>query len=577
MELQSLIYLFVGISFTIYFGLAMWTKSISTKDFYIAKNNFNPISNGVSIAVDFISAVTFVALAGTISYLGFDGSAYIMGFTGGFVLLTLLIVPYLRKFGKFQLSEFIEARYYSKFARNLAIFIIIIVSFVYISAQMKGIGIIFSRIFQIQKEEALFVAICIAFLYSLLGGIRQVTYTQIAQYIIILFAFITPTIFLSLELTNTFFPQFALFSKTTFTFDTGLKIIPEGTYLLHVLDSSLSDFGLLYTNAYDLTNIITVSLSLMLGVAVLPHILTKFISTPSVSDTRKSALWAMIFIALIYTTLSPLGALSKVNNVKHLQNVEYESFINNDLKLDNGFENNGKWLKIWEDIGEIKYLEQNGNNTIQIDKPNGNELYINPDIQTLINPEIANLPNWTVALILAGALAAALSTMTGLIMISTNSIMVILERKNINYNSTKFKISSKLLLFIIICTATFFTIPNYSIIKTITISFTILAGTLFPTVVLGIFNKNITKEGAIAGLLISFSFILIYIIYFCFIYNSIYSENLYLFGISPLGIGVIGAILNLFTAIIVSKFSKKIPKEVDELINSIRENPINQR
>ena len=577
MELQSLIYLFVGISFTIYFGLALWTKSTSTKDFYIAKNSFTPISNGVSIAVDFISAVTFVALAGTISYIGFDGSAYIMGFTGGFVLLTLLIVPYLRKFGKFHLSEFIEARYYSRFARNITILIIIIVSFIYISAQMKGIGIVFSRIFQIDKEIALVVAIFVAFLYSLLGGIRQVTYTQIAQYIIILFAFITPIIFLCLEFTNGFLPHLALFSKTTFAFDTGIKVIPEGTFLLHVLDSSLEDFGFSYTKALGLLDIFTISLSLMLGVATLPHILVKFISTPSVNDSRKSAFWALIFIAIIYTTLSPLAALSKLNNIKHTQNVEYEAFINDEIKFQNDSPNNGKWLQTWQDIGEIKYIEKNNDGKIQINNSNSNELFINPDIQTLVNPEIANLPNWTIALILAGALAAALSTMTGLILITTNSILLLFIEKEIAYNSTKFKILSKLFLLIIISLATFFTIPYYSIIKTITISFTILAGTLFPTIVLGIFNKNITKEGAIVGLLTSLIFMLVYIIYFCFINNDINSSDEYLFGITPIGIGVVGAVLNFIVSIIVSKFTPKVPDDVILLIDNLRSPSINQK
>ncbi|WP_198305693.1 VC_2705 family sodium/solute symporter [Arcobacter vandammei] len=570
MELQSLIYLLVGVSFTIYFGLALWTKSSSTKDFYIAKNSFSPVVNGVSIAVDFISAVTFVALAGTISLLGFSGSAYIMGFTGGFVLLALLIVPYLRKFGKFHLSEFIEARYYSKFARNLTIFIIIIVSFIYISAQIKGIGIVFSRIFQIDKDIALVVAIFVAFLYSLFGGIRQVTYTQIAQYMIILFAFITPIIFLSLELTNGFIPQLALFSKTNFIFDSGIKTIEQGSYLLHVLDSSLEDYGFSYTKALGLLDIFTISLSLMLGVAALPHILVKFISTPSVNDTRKSAFWALVFIAIIYTAMSPLGALSKINSIKHTQNVEYEAFINGEIKHPNGLDNNGKWLDIWQNIKEVEFTDKNQDSKIQINNSSSNELYINPDIQTLINPEIANLPNWTVALILAGALAAALSTMTGLILISTNSILIFFEEKDIAYNTKRYKIFSKIFLLAIISLATFFTIPNYSIIETITISFTILAGTLFPTIVLGIFSKNITKEGAISGLIVSLLFILVYIIYFCFIENDLYSYDKYLFGIMPIGIGVVGAILNIFISIIVSKFTSKVPEEVVILIDNLR-------
>ena len=568
MELQSLIYLFVGISFTIYFGLALWTKASSTKDFYIAQNSFSPVTNGISVAVDFISAVTFIALAGTVSLLGFNGSAYIMGFTGGFVLLALLVVPYLRKFGQFTITDFIEARYYSKFARNIAIFIVIIVSFIYISAQMKGIGIVFSRIFQIDKDMALFIAIGVAFLYSLIGGMRSTSYAQIAQYVIILFAFLTPVIYLSLDLTNTFFPQLAIFSKTTFAFHSGIKNIPEGTFLLHALDNALSDFGFSYTSPSNYVNLFSISLALMLGVASLPHVLSKFILTPSVEDTRKSTFWALLFIAIIYTSLSSLGALSKINVIKNTQDIEYETFINDEIKNSNGTINNGKWLKTWEEIKYVQFKDKNSNEKIDTNPSETNELFIDTDIQTLINPEIANLPNWAIALTLAGALAAALSTITGLILILSSTIS-----KNYDFrfkNSFVFKMLPKLMLFITIFFATFFTIPNFSIVQTVAIAFNILAATLFPIIILGIFDKKTNKQGAIWGLTIGLFFTLSYMIYFLFIENSVNGVNNYLFGISTEGIGIIGALLNFIIAIIVSRFTSKVPDDVILLIDNLR-------
>lgn len=568
MELQSLIYLFVGISFTIYFGLALWTKASSTKDFYIAQNSFSPVTNGISVAVDFISAVTFIALSGTVSLLGFNGSAYIMGFTGGFVLLALLIVPYLRKFGQFTITDFIEARYYSKFVRNLAIFIVVIVSFIYISAQMKGIGIVFSRIFQLEKDIALIIAIAVAFFYSLIGGMRSTSYTQIAQYGIILFAFLTPVIYLSLDLTNTFLPQLAIFSKTTFAFSSGIQNIPEGTFLLHALDTSLSDFGFSYTSPSNFVNLFAISLALMLGVASLPHILAKFISTPSVADTRESVLWALIFIAIIYTTLSSLGALSKINVLKNTQGIEYETFINDEIKNSKGAINSGKWLKTWEEINYVQFNDKNSNGKIDINPSASNELLIQADVQTLINPEIANLPNWAIALTLAGALAAALSTITGLILIISSTLS-----QNYNFtlkNSFFSKIVPKFMLFVTIFFATYFTIPNFSIVQTVAISFNILAATLFPIIILGIFDKRTNKQGAIWGMIIGLIFTLSYIIYFLFIVNSEISVNNYLFGISPEGIGIVGAFLNFIVAIILSRVTSKVPDDIILLIDDLR-------
>lgn len=578
MELQSLIYLFGTITFAIYVGLALWTKASSTKDFYTSSNKVSPIFIGISIATEWIGAASFISIAGVISYLGYNGTPYILGFTGGFVLLTLLIVPYLRKFGKFTIPDFIAQRYYSNKARLLSIVIIIVSSFIYISAQMKGLGIIFSRFFQVDINLGLLTAIAVLFIYAIFTGMKTNNYTQIAQYIIILFAYTFCAIFLSLQLTNSFLPQLAIFSTTTFDFVTPIQTIKEGTSFLIAIDKILVDFGFnSYSKSLDLVNVFMITMALMLGTATLPHLLIKFFTLTTIKDTRKSALWALIFIALIFTTISSIASFSKINLLKNVQNVEYEAYTQGEIKNSDGSINNGKWLQIWQNSGFVFWNDKNEDKKIQINGTKNNELFINPDIITLVNAEIANLPNWTIALLISGALAAILATTTGLLLIIATTIshdfldeFIYKDNKKYIQKNKRKKIFLILIVFILVVFATFFAIPYYSIVQTVTISFTLIAATLFPAIVLGIFDKKMNKQGAIFGILTAFIFTLCYIMYFLFFDNSTNNMNNYLFGITPEGIGTIGAILNFIVALIVSRLTPLPPKSVQKLVQKIR-------
>ncbi|MCT7525028.1 VC_2705 family sodium/solute symporter [Aliarcobacter cryaerophilus] len=550
MELQSLIYLFVGVSFTIYFGLALWTKASSTKDFYVANKSFNPVFNGASIAVDFISAATFISLCGAFLSFGYDSFAYIIGITSGFVLLTILIVPYLRKMECLSIPLFFEKRFNSKLLKITTIIIVVLVSFIYISAQLKGVGIIFSRIFQLDLSTALLIGMCITLFYAFIGGMKNIAYTQIAQYIIILFSFMTPIFFLTIEFTNSYLPQLAIFSKSA---------IYEERYLIEVFEQTLNDYGFKSFSEFNVLNSLLITISLSLGVASLPHILIKFFSTPTVNDARRSSFWALVFISVIYTSISSLFILSTLNLVKKTNSVEYVAFINNEIEG-----NEGKWLKTWEKTGLVKFEDFNNNNKIDLKYENNiSELSINPDALSLLTPEIANLPNWVISLVLAGALAATLSTITGLILIIKTTISYELLKENFSKNNIIARvIFSKLLIVLIIVLATLFYIPNYTILQTVAIAFTICAATLFPTLVLGIFYKKTNKIGAIFGVISSLFFTLFYCIYFLYI-NS--SSN-YFFGISSEAIGSIGAILNILITVIVSKLTSK-QKNINESID----------
>lgn len=550
MELQSLIYLFVGVSFTIYFGLALWTKASSTKDFYVANKSFNPVFNGASIAVDFISAATFISLCGAFLSFGYDSFAYIIGITSGFVLLTILIVPYLRKMECLSIPLFFEKRFNSKLLKITTIIIVVLVSFIYISAQLKGVGIIFSRIFQLDLSTALLIGMCITLFYAFIGGMKNIAYTQIAQYIIILFSFMTPIFFLTIEFTNSYLPQLAIFSKSA---------IYEERYLIEVFEQTLNDYGFKSFSEFNVLNSLLIAISLSLGVASLPHILIKFFSTPTVNDARRSSFWALVFISVIYTSISSLFILSTLNLVKNTNSVEYDAFINNEIEG-----NEGKWLKTWEKTGLVKFEDFNKNNKIDLKYENNiSELSINPDALSLLTPEIANLPNWVISLVLAGALAATLSTITGLILIIKTTISYELLKENFSKNNIIARvIFSKLLIVLIIVLATLFYIPNYTILQTVAIAFTICAATLFPTLILGIFYKKTNKIGAIFGVISSLFFTLFYCIYFLYI-NS--SSN-YFFGISSEAIGSIGAILNILITVIVSKLTSK-QKNINESID----------
>lgn len=527
MELQSLIYLFVGISFTIYFGIAMWTKSTSTKDFYIVKKaNNKTISNGLSIAVDFISAATFISFAGIFLYSYSLTNYIIVGIISGFFILIFIIAPKIREKDELSIPSFFDIKYSSLEIKKLSAFIILAISFLYLCAQIKATGIIFSRIFQIEFTLALLFASILTFFYATIFGKKEFSYSYILQYIIILFSFATPIIFLTISLTNSFIPQLAIFSSIQNTENLVVEI--QNSFNISLKESSLLT-----------TTFLTISLAL--GVATLPHILTKFFHTSSVENSKKSAIWATVFIALIYSFLISLPALSYINFSKNISNVEYKSFIKDEFINDKNEQIYGKWLKTWEDTNLVKYSDENSDNLVTL-----NELKIDPDTIFLLNSEVNNMPNWVIALVISGALAATLSTITGLLLLIKATLVN--EFLPNNKKISKLKLNS--ILAILIVAATLFQISNsYTILQIVLLAFSISAATLFPTIILTIF-KNIDKKSIFFALLISFLFVVIYTI----VYNFKVEQSNYFLYLIPESIGIVGAFVNFFIAIIASKF-----------------------
>jgi cation/acetate symporter len=612
MELQSLIYLFVGVSFAIYIGIALWAKAGSTKDFYVAGGGVHPVANGMATAADWMSAASFISLAGIISFQGSVGGAYLMGWTGGYVLLAMLLAPYLRKFGKFTVPDFVGDRYYSSGARVVAVISVIFVSFTYVAGQMRGVGIVFSRFLQVDVNTGVIIGMAIVFFYSVLGGMKGITYTQVAQYVVMIFAYMIPAIFLSLQVTDTFIPQLGLFATTTFEFNDGVRVIPEGTYLLHALDQSLTDLGFAaYTNPGNLWNMFMLTTALMLGTAGLPHVIVRFFTVPTVKDARISAGWALVFIAIMYTTISSVAAFSRVNLIKNVQNVEYKAFVNGELTHADGTPNNGAWFKTWENGGLLAWTDRNGDGKIQYapdaafvggkpafdgtnvgihgervttnTKPAANsgkienELYVDRDIMVLANPEIANLPNWVIAFIAAGGLAAALSTAAGLLLVIASSISHDLMGQVIfkDPETGKSKLNEKselmwarLSAVVAILIAGYLGInPPGFVAQVVAFAFGLAAAAFFPTIILGVFDKRMNKEGAIAGILTGLIFTFGYIVYFVFLGGD---KADYFLGIAPTGIGTIGTILHLIVAFVVSRMTPPPPQEIQELVELIR-------
>lgn len=526
MELQSLIYLFVGISFTIYFGIAMWTKSTSTKDFYIVKKaNNKTISNGLSIAVDFISAATFISFAGIFLYSYSLTNYIIVGIISGFFILIFIIAPKIREKDEVSIPSFFDIKYSSLEIKKLSAFIILAISFLYLCAQIKATGIIFSRIFQIEFTLALLFASILTFFYATIFGKKEFSYSYILQYIIILFSFATPIIFLTISLTNSFIPQLAIFSSIQNTENLVVEI--QNSFNISLKESS-----------FLTTTFLTISLAL--GVATLPHILTKFFHTSSVENSKKSAIWATVFIALIYSFLISLPALSYINFSKNISNVEYKSFIKDEFINDKNEQIYGKWLKTWEDTNLVKYSDENSDNLVTL-----NELKIDPDTIFLLNSEVNNMPNWVIALVISGALAATLSTITGLLLLIKATLVN--EFLPNNKKISKLKLNS--ILAILIVFATLLQINNsYTILQIVLLAFSISAATLFPTIILTIF-KNIDKKSIFFALLISFLFVVIYTI----VYNFKVEQSNYFLYLIPESIGIVGAFLNFFIAIIASK------------------------
>ena len=620
MELQSLIYLFVGVTFTLYIAIAIWAKAGSTKEFYVAGGGVHPIANGMATAADWMSAASFISLAGIIAFKGSDGGAYLMGWTGGYVLLALLLAPYLRKFGKFTVPDFVGDRYYSNLARTVAVIAVIFISFTYVAGQMRGVGIVFSRFLQVDVNTGVMLGMGIVFIYSVLGGMKGITYTQVAQYVVMIFAFTVPAVFLSLQVTDTFLPQMGIFAQTTFAFDDGVRAIPEGTYLMHALDQAVNDLGFNnYTDPGSVFNMFMLTVVLMAGTAGLPHVIVRFFTVPKVKDARISAGWALIFIAIMYTTISSVSAFSRVNLINNVQNVPYTQFVNGTLKEADGTINDGTWFKTWENGGLLAWNDRNGDGKIQYaagnafegakGKPvfdgnkrgeygqrlttnakgsptqaeltnnNGiaNEIYVDRDIMVLANPEIAHLPNWVIALMAAGGLAAALSTAAGLLLVISASIshdlfgQVIFKDKKTGKSTLSEKSELRLArgaAVAAILVAGYLGInPPGFVAQVVAFAFGLAAASFFPVIIMGVFDKRMNKEGAIAGMVVGLSFTFIYIVYFVFLGGA---KEDYLFGIAPTGIGTLGMVLHFVVAYFVSRATPPPPQEIQDLVESIR-------
>jgi cation/acetate symporter len=552
MDAQFWTYFLVGITFTLYIGIAIWSRAKSTKEFYVAGGGIHPVLNGMATAADWMSAASFISMAGIISFLGYGGSQYLMGWTGGYVLLALCLAPYLRKFGKFTVPDFIGERYYSQNARTIALICAIFVSFTYVVGQMKGVGVAFSRFLEIPYDSGVIIGIAIVFFYAVLGGMKGITYTQVAQYCVLIFAFTVPAIYLSLQATGNPIPQIGFGSKTM-----------DGVYLLEKLNLLSVDLGFdRYTdiNRTTLINVFFITGALMFGTAGLPHVIVRFFTVPKVRDARISAGWALLFISILYTTAPAVAAFAKVNLINTVSNAKYADMPS--------------WFTNWENTGLLEFDDKNGDGVIQyVADIQVNELTIDNDIMVLANPEIANLPPWVIGLIVAGGLAAALSTAAGLLLVISTSISHDLLKKNINPNiSEKGELwAARISIAVAVVAAGLAGLnPPGFVAEVVALAFGLAASSFFPAIILGIFDKKMNKEGAIAGMLTGIIFTALYILYFKPQLGGIGLPEDYLFGISPEGIGTIGMIINFIVSLIVSRLTKSTPEKIKTLVESIR-------
>jgi len=553
MDVQAWTYIIVGITFMLYIGIAIWSKANSTNEFYIAGKGVSPLANGMATAADWMSAASFLSMAGIIAFSGYDGSVYLMGWTGGYVLLALLVAPYLRNFGKYTVPDFIGERYYSTNARLVAVFCALIVSFTYVAGQMQGVGIVFSRFLEVPFEVGVLIGMVIVLFYAVLGGMKGITYTQVAQYCVLIFAFMVPAIFISIQMTGNFIPQLGMGS-----------VINDGSgiYLLDKLDMLSKDLGFTeYTKgSKSVIDVFCITMALMVGTAGLPHVIVRFFTVKKVSDARKSVGLALLFITILYTTAPAVSVFSKVNLIETVSNKEYVMMP--------------EWFKNWENTGLIKFNDKNNDGIINYINSSENELYINNDIMVLANPEIANLPAWVIALVAAGGLAAALSTAAGLLLVISTAVSNDLIKK-ILYPS----ISQKNELTIARLSATFAVLvagyfaynPPDFVAAVVALAFGLAAASIFPAIILGIFFRRVNKEGAISGMLVGISVMLFYMMKFKLGWlGDIPPKSEWWFGISPEGFGSVAMLCNFVTSIIVSMVFKKPPKHVAELIDSIR-------
>ena len=579
MDAQLLTYLFVFLSFSLYIGIAIWSRAGSTDEFYVAGGGVHPIANGMATAADWMSAASFISMAGIIAFMGYDGAVYLMGWTGGYVILALLLAPYLRKFGEFTVPDFIGSRYYSTTARVVAVICLILISFTYVAGQMRGVGIVFSQFLNIPIFWGVVVGMAVVFMYAVLGGMKGITYTQVAQYCVLIFAYLVPAIFISMLITGIPIPQIGL----------GAEVADgSGLSVLQKLDNTLVELGFApYTSGMkSKIDVFAITMALMIGTAGLPHVIVRFFTVPKVSDARKSAGYALLFIALLYTTAPAVGAFARLNFVDTVHNTQYTEVAG--------------WFKSWEDIGLIGWQDKNNDGRIQYhpgapfdgkptfdDERRGdgsrnvtntttdsrNEVYVDRDIMVLANPEIAQLPAWVIALVAAGSLAAALSTAAGLLLVISTSISHDLLKQTMAKGLT----DRQELFYARVAAATAILIAGYLgidppgfVAQVVAFAFGLAAASLFPAILLGIFDRRMNKEGAISGMIVGLVFCFSYIVFFKFVAPELNSAKHWWFGISPEGIGTLGAILNFAVAFTVSRLTPEVPEHVQRLVENIR-------
>ena len=580
MSVELWTWILVGLTFSLYFGIAIWARAGSTKEFYVAGGGVSPLANGMATAADWMSAASFISMAGLISFMGYDGSVFLMGWTGGYVLLALLLAPYLRKFGKFTVPDFIGDRYYSNTARTVAVLCALLVSFTYVAGQMRGVGIVFSQFLQVDITLGVLIGMSVVLVFALLGGMKGITYTQVAQYCVLIFAFMVPAIFISLQMTGNIIPQVGMGGT-----------VSDGTYLLDKLDALHVELGFQeYTSGSKSTwDVFAITLALMVGTAGLPHVIVRFFTVPKVKDARKSAGLALLFIAILYTTAPAVAAFARTNLIETVSEQQYESLPT--------------WFKNWENTGLIAWADKNGDGAIQYVQGNAlegkkpvfldergnygerkimnpsegkNELYVDRDIMVLANPEIAGLPNWVIALVAAGGLAAALSTAAGLLLVISTSISHDLIKKQLKPDiSDKGELlAARISILIAIIIAGLFGIyPPGFVAAVVALAFGLAAASFFPAIVLGIFDKRMNKEGAIAGMVVGISIMLFYMIRYktglIGLLDPLPASEWWL-GTSPEGFGTVAMLVNIVVSVVVSRLTAPPPQEVQAIVENIR-------
>ncbi|TMO49213.1 sodium:solute symporter family protein [Pseudoalteromonas ruthenica] len=563
MDVQTLTFLIVGLSFAMYIGIAIWARAGSTNDFYVAGGGVPPLANGMATAADWMSAASFISMAGIISFAGYDGGVYLMGWTGGYVLLALCLAPYLRKFGKFTVPDFIGDRYYSQAARMVAIFCAIFICFTYIAGQMRGVGVVFSRFLEVDIETGVYIGMVIVFFYAVLGGMKGITYTQVAQYCVLVFAYLVPAIFISLMMTGHLLPQTGFGA----TLSDG-----SGTYMLDKLDGLSTELGFAqYTEgSKSMIDVFAITGALMVGTAGLPHVIVRFFTVPRVRDTRISAAWTLVFIAIVYTTAPAVASFARVNMIDTINGKDGSGTLYSEAPT---------WIKNWEKTGLITFNDKNDDGRMYYsaggvnDPSSANEVSVDRDIMVLANPEIADLPAWVIALVAAGGIAAALSTTAGLLLVISTSVSHDLLKRTLkpNISDKQELLAARLAAMVAIGISAYFGInPPGFVASVVAFAFGLAAASFFPAIIMGIFSKRMNKEGAIAGMVTGIGFTAAYIIYFKFISPDLNSAEHWLFGISPEGIGLLGMVVNFVVAVVVQRMTAETPEEIREMVEGIR-------